>query len=77
MECDSEDSHAQDRIPMSETFKRVLEQLNLNSSSDDHLTNLDCLDGVTRLKRRGSKVMKMQVSYVCLQLQVDGELVFV
>lgn len=57
MECDSEDSHAstQDRIPMSDTFKRVLEQLNLNSTSDDHLTNLDCLDGVTRLKRRGSQ----------------------
>lgn len=57
MDCDSEDSHdsTQDRIPMSETFKRVLEQLNLKSTSEDHLTNLDCLDGVNRLIRRGSE----------------------
>lgn len=55
MECDNEDSRVStpDKVPMSETFKTVLDQLKLNNNN--HLDDLDCLDGLARLKQKGSK----------------------
>lgn len=48
IECDSGESRASS---MSETFRRVLEQLNVDD--DNSKNNLDCLDGLGNLKQEG------------------------
>jgi hypothetical protein len=52
-ECDSGESRTStpDKVPMSETFRRVLEQFNVNS--DTAINSLDCLDGLGHLKQDG------------------------